>query len=718
MPATQTSDLTARRMAATLGLDSLRVFCLGIAVLCSTAVMGQQTWLQEGMALRKTLEAQHYSQRTMDDKLSEQILFQMVEALDPRRVLFQQSDWNELAAYRHQIDDELGGTSWKFLPLVTSLYKQRLLQADKRLDELTQKPFVFSTTETAVFSRPATDSLYFVANDKEMQQRWMQRLKYQAIDEMTDNIEEVVAGNMEKINAREPAARQKVRLAEKRKIKRILENPAGFDAFVMGVFFNTVAECFDPHSNYFSQTNSKNFEASLATEGLSFGIDLDENDNGDVIISRLVPGGPAWKSNELHKGDVLLELQWEGKNAVDLTGAEADEVEELLTESATNKLQLTVRKENGEEKKVTLVREKIREDENIVKSYILKGEKLVGYIALPGFYTETEDASSLGCANDVAKAILRLKEAKVEGIILDIRYNGGGSLQEGLNLAGIFIDEGPLGIMQRSDRKPTTMKDMNRGTVYDGPLVLMVNGQSASASELLAATLQDYNRAVIVGNTTYGKATGQIVLPLSVNANPMAMKEARSNWGSVKVTVSKLYRVSGKSAQLAGVKPNIYQPDIYESLDYRELTKPYALVSDSVSKKVYFNPLKPLPIAALNQKSEQRMAAHPAFQAIWKMSESLRNQRAQLRHTIVLHPAAVRTTVLETYQRLQAFQKVVEKPTSVFKVENTGFDSELMKLDSYSKDVNQSLISTIQQDFYIEEAYQVIKDLIVFTTHK
>ncbi len=690
----------------------LPAFLLFFVGVCA---QGQQ-WQQEAMSLRKTLEANHYSQRTIDDKLSEQIVFQLLESLDPNRLYFLQSDWKEIAAYRHLVDDELAGNSWKLVPRLTELYRQRLSQADKRIGDLTQKAFVFSTDETVTYGKTGTDSLLLAADEKELQQRWVKRLKHLVIKEMVANTDEIVSGNLDKINAREPAARQKVQLTEKRKLKRVLEHPGGFEAVVATAFFNTVAECFDPHSNYFSPVNKKNFEASLATEGLSFGMDLDENEEGDVIIARLVPGGPAWKSNELHKGDVLVTLKWENKNAVSLTGADVYEVEDMLNASSSDRLEITVRTANGVEKKVSLIREKIREDENIVKSYILKGDKTIGYIALPGFYTETEDASSLGCANDVAKEIIKLKEAKIEGLILDIRSNGGGSLREGMSLAGIFIDEGPLGMMQGTDRKPLIMKDMNRGTVYDGPLVVMVNSQSASASEFLAATLQDYNRAVVVGSATYGKATGQIVLPLSANANPMAMKEARSSWGSAKVTTIKLYRVTGKSAQLKGVQPHIYQPDIYEALNHRESANEFALSSDSVSKKLYFSSLQALPVSQLSEKSKIRQDTSAGFRSIRKLNEALKNR--QQKNTIVLHPSSYRSLVLEAYQALQIYQKATEHSTSVFKVENTGYDKEVIKIDSYRKEINDNLIDTIQKDVYIDEAFRIMKDFIELKTHK
>jgi C-terminal peptidase prc len=247
--------------------------------------------------------------------------------------------------------------------------------------------------------------------------------------------------------------RQKIGQIEKRNIRRILDHPGGFEEYVGTLFLKAVTLCHDPHTNYLSKTDWQNYEGALSRESLSFGVDLDETDEGAVTIARLVPGGPAWKSNELHKGDVLLALRWGGKNPVDLAGADLEEVEGLLQSSNADRLEITVQKTNGMVKTVALLKEKIREEENVVKSFILKGDKKIGYISLPGFYTEWESRTGQGCANDVAKEIVKLQKEKVEGLILDIRYNGGGSLGEGVDLAGIFIDQGPMCVMKGPHRK-------------------------------------------------------------------------------------------------------------------------------------------------------------------------------------------------------------------------------------------------------------------------
>lgn len=664
----------------------------------------------EAILLRHTLEKNHYSPRNIDDQLSREVFVKFLKTLDRNGLYFLASDYKEFSAYETSIDDELKGKSWGFLPLVTERYKQRLLNADKTITSILEKPFDYTTSEIIKF--PEEDSLGFAADEKAYQQQWTKYLKYKTLWKLVSLYQDSSVTD-QLILSKEATIRQKVKLIQKRKIKRILENPNGYENYIASMFFGSITYCFDPHSVYMSKTDWENFESSLSKEAFSFGMDLDENEAGDVYIARLVPGGPAWKSNELHKDDILTELKWEGKEAIDLTGAESDEVETILESSNSVKLEITVRTAGGMQKTVSLVKEKIREEDNIVKSYILNGDKKIGYISLPGFYSEWENMSPLGCSNDVAKEIIKLKEEKIDGLILDIRYNGGGSLIEGLNLAGIFINEGPLFMMQSRDKKPYVMKDMNRGTVYDGPLVLMVNGQSASASEVLASTLQDYNRALIVGSTTYGKATGQIVIPMDSTINPYDLEKTglKSDYGVSTVTVKKLYRITGKSAQLKGVSPDIHLPDIYEVLKFTEKFYKTALPSDSVSKKVVYSPLNPLPVKSLSEKSRTRINNNPDFQLLKKLIASQEKIQKEI-NVVSLNFTQFKNKTLASYKEWELLEKNGFGKSSVYTVENTSYDKEVMNLDSYTKEINDVLIDNIKEDIYIQESFHILTDLI------
>jgi carboxyl-terminal processing protease len=666
---------------------------------------------QQAIMLRRLLEKHHYQPRPVDDELSRQVFRRFIRMLDSRHLYFTAADLSQLMEHSTRLDEELKGKPGTFIPLITRLYGQRLAAAAELLDATVQKPFDFAAGESLTFSHK--DSLHFAADEKELALRWHKWLKYQTLIQLSHTRE---AGSAP---AQEPAVRQKARQTEKRNIDRILQHPGGFENYVADLFLNAVTLCFDPHTLYLSKTDLQNYEGGMSKETLSFGLNLLENEAGEVNIAGLVPGGPAWQSNELHKGDVLVSLKWTGKSTFDLTGADLEEVGELLQSSNAARLELTVRKASGITKTVSLLKEKVREDENIVKSFVLKGDKRIGYITLPGFYTGWDNRSGQGCANDVAKEIVKLQKEKIEGLILDIRYNGGGSLQEGLDLAGIFIDEGPLGALKGRTEKPTLLKDMNRGTIYDGPLVLMINGQSASASELLAATLQDYNRAVVVGSPTFGKGTAQIVVPLdsTISLTAPAERKARSPYGFVTVTTEKFYRITGKSAQLHGVQPDIRLPELYQGEAYRESSYPFALPSDSLNRKMYYTALKPLPVSELTSLSAGRIGTNASFGVITNFGKSVQSLTAESGKTIPLQLAYFRQKAEEIQRWQQDLEKALEQATSLYTVQNTAYDQELMKIDGYSNEINATLLQKILKDIYITEAYQITKDLISLQTN-
>ncbi|HEY0029187.1 MAG TPA: S41 family peptidase, partial [Bacteroidia bacterium] len=445
------------------------------------------------------LNKYHYQPITIDDKISEQIFDDFIDALDPYNTIFTEVELNKLAEYKNKIDDISGSNnSCEFLKTVTEMYHDRLIKVDTMVGAILQKPFDFNAKDTITFF-PMSQRITS-ADDIQLEKRWKRRLKYSALEIIfSANVEgeDPLKADNKTLLLKEPEARKKLRIKEKRFIQRILNYPMGLDNYVSVKFHNAIANRYDPHTLYFSTLEKENFQAGLSTEAKSFGLSFGEGKNGELIIGELTPGGPAWKSSELHKDDVVLKVKWPNAEAVDLAYASPEEVETMIHSSTSDKIEITIRQANGMVSTVLLYREIIKVDENTITGFVLNGEKKIGYISLPGFYTEMNAARALGCANDVAKEILKLQKENIEGIILDLRYNGGGSLYEAVNLAGIFIDEGTLCMMKDKNSKPQLVKDMNRGTVYGGPLVLMVNGLSASASEIFSAGLQDYNRAVI-----------------------------------------------------------------------------------------------------------------------------------------------------------------------------------------------------------------------------
>jgi len=469
---------------------------------------------------------------------------------------------------------------------------------------------------------------------------------------------------------------------------------------------------FDPHTNYFSPEGKEMFQSALSTEGYSFGLEFDENEKGSLVIGYLIPGGPAWKSGELNKGDELQQLYWENKEAADINGLSSEEIYEMREQSTQERLVIKVKKADNTSKTVTLRKEKISNEENIVRSFVLKGEKKVGYILLPGFYTQWENEGGSGCANDVAKEIIKLKRENIEGLIVDVRFNGGGSINEGLELTGIFVDEGPLAAQKDKTGKVIYYKDPNRGVIYNGPMALMVNGQSASASEMLAASLQDYNRAVIVGSTTYGKASVQQLFPLDTTYSRTTKMPATVT-DVLKITLAKFYRLDGQSTQLKGVKPDVVLPDAFDGLDIGERFSRSALPSDTGKRNIYYKPLSPLPVNEIAKRSADRVKNDDNFNTIQKLLEAdIRTSKSEIiplkwdefEKWIKQHERGVELTG----------SKVPAKENKSNRIEagNNQVDKQWLQNNDYEREINKKWLENIEDDFYICEAFLVVCDLI------
>ena len=656
------------------------------------------------------IELNHLAPRPVDDSFSVGMFRSLLKLADRRKLLLTDAEYKTLLTYSAGLDDELNGKSWKFLEVFDPLYKRSLARADSIIINLLQKPFDFSINESITTTKEETFN--FATDLTALSGRWSRYLKYRALDQLFDIASADSTGKKTLstiiINS-ETKIRDRVRVAESKALKRILIHPAGFSEYVFQLYLDAIATGFDPHTNYFSQKGKEEFKAALSTEALSFGLGLDENEKGQIVIDQLTPGGPAWKSGDLNEGDELLSLQWEGKEAVEIAGLTLEDAYEVLDQTINDRLVLKYRKSDGTIKIVFLRKEKIENEENIVKGFVLKGEKRIGYILLPAFYTQWENETGSSCANDVAKEIVKLKRENIDALILDTRYNGGGSLGEAMEMAGIFIDEGPLMGQKQKTGKVIFLKDPNRGTIYSGPMALMVNGQSASASEILAATLQDYNRAVIIGSNTFGKATMQQMMVLDTITNkPGLITNAKD---IVKITTGKLYRLNGETAQLNGVIPDIVLPDAFDGLDYREKFFPFALASDMVPGNGYYKPLAALPVVELAKRSAERVNADKEFREIKTIAAMVRARREKT-ETIPLKGDGFEQWAKKHELELDFLKGNTSSVSKKFTVDNHGLDRALLTNSVYAKEINSEWLLNISDDIYIQEAFSVLCDLI------
>lgn len=689
-----------------------QITLLLIAPIFSVAAYAQQSMLQrQAILLKRVVQKNHYKARPVDDTFSADVFDRIIEKLDEYKLSFTAKDIAQLAVYRNKIDDEMSGQSWGFMDELAKVYKARLHKSDSLAARILDKPISFTTNESFSYGenqQPPQD-------DAEYALRWSRFLKWRVMSKLMDKYELSAKDSVKMTRASilkdEPEIRKIVKARLQKSNANYLKDPVAINKMIGILYLQTIATNFDPHTEFFPPEEKEAFQDMLSTQSMDFGFSLEENEEGDLKIDGLVPGGAAWKSGNIHKDDKLLQLKAEGEASIDIKNASHEEIEQLLQNHSNKKIQIVVQSADGKINTVSLQRQQQRNEENIVKGFVLHGSKNIGYISLPSFYTSWGDDASSSCANDVAKEIVKLKKENIEGLILDLRYNGGGSMQEAAELAGIFIDIGPVSLIRSNDGKTYILKDPNRGTIYDGPLALMINGQSASASELVAGTLQDYQRALIIGSNSFGKATMQGILPLDTTITKATASQANgkvSSLGYVKTTEGKLFRITNKTAQLNGVVPDVLLPDAFSAMDYTERSMKFALPSDTIIKNVIYTKNKPIPATQLASISNQRVNSNPYFTSIKKATGAIANLRKL--NTVPLN--------WESYVQWRSqFNFLEEKETDVsnkkiFTIQNSAFDDSIYKLDDYQKEMNEYVVKNLSKDHYLDEAYMVMVDYL------
>jgi len=689
----------------------MKKICTLILILLPVFIFSQTDVRAKSLTLRRFLEQQHYKPVQWNDTSSAMLYDKWIKELDEEKMFFTQKEMAVLETYKTKLDDELLGKTpvaagKDFFTQSTTLYKMRLQKTDSIIKTLTAKPFDFTKPDNIVW--PFTT---YAINEQEITLRWQRYLKWRVLNQIAEKVSDST-GTDTKLPAdfikSETAARDKMKQRELAYIGNLLAATAATNHDLADEYLNSIAWCYDPHTSYMSLKAKKEFDTELSGTEYSAGLDLEEDEKGDKAITYLQPGGSAWRSGQLHKGDIITSIKADGKekNVADIS---EEELSSYLNGNSESDVVITVRTSAGETKTAILHKEKVDADEGIVKSYVLHGKQNIGYINLPGFYsredenTKEDDMKDDGCANDVSKEIVKLKKDTIAGLILDLRFNGGGSMWEAMQLAGIFIDIGPVASVKDKEGKVHFLKDPNRGTIYDGPLIVLINGASASASEFVSAVLQDYNRALIVGGTTYGKGTAQQVLPLDT-LKPDAHKKYEDY---VKVTLEKFYRVNGSTTQWKGVVPDIELPDLYADDEYKEKSNASALQPDN-SKLGTYQQLPVLPVATLALKSKQRTDASEYFKKINNFASWMQQYKKE--RTISLQWSGYATQYAAAMKMYKQFGKE-EKNSSNIAVTNNGFDwQRIMQSTPRSKEINGTYLKHLQNDETLAEAYRILMD--------
>jgi carboxyl-terminal processing protease len=536
------------------------------------------------------LEEGHYSPKKIDDNFSKMVFKKFIEELDNDKNTLLQGDIDAFKKYETKIDDEVHGTEIKSFFDVNDVYIKRLNEVSALFAPLLAKPFDFVKDEKVEFD---ADKLSFPKNEMDRQDVWRKRLKYLTMAKYVDLQEDrdknkdkkdfkIKADSTLEREAREAVKKQMDRYFTA-KIKRETKDE-NFSTFV-----NAITATMDPHTNYFPPVDLRSFNEQMSGTFFGIGAQL-KDDDGKIKIASLVSGGPAWKQGDLKPEDEIIKIAQGDAEPVDVTGYDVPDAVKLIRGAAKGStVKLTVKRADGSTKVIAIQRDKIELEDTFAKSAVINGDKKIGYIYLPEFYAKNPNGGR-DCSEDVANEVKKLKAENVDGIVIDLRNNGGGSLNEVVKMTGLFIEEGPIVQVKSRDEKPYTWKDKDKSVLYDGPLTVMVNEFSASASEIFAAAIQDYKRGIVLGSTsTYGKGTVQRTIPLAPeNQNQLfGGGNKEDELGSIKLTLQKFYRVSGGSTQLKGVTPDIIFPSRYEYVKIREKDNVSSLPWDEIAKAEY-----------------------------------------------------------------------------------------------------------------------------------
>ena len=532
------------------------------------------------------LESEHYSPRNIDDAFSKEVFNAYLKALDPEKNTFLQTDLDGLTKYSTTIDDEIHGATISFQPAVSRIYEIRIKETQALFNQIMDKPFDFSKDDSVLLN---TDKLGYPKDEVERAKRWEMLLKYRTIERYASLIDEREKNKgkekfvIKNDSTLEAESRAYIKKSYKKRLESFEKTFTKEKRFEL--FLNAITGLMDPHTDYLAPIEKRSFTEQMSGVIYGIGAQLTQDDFG-IRIASIQPGGPAWKSGQIVVNDVIVKIAQGADEPVDVSGYETTDAVKLIRGNLGTEVRLTFRKPDGTFKVVSLIREKIVLDEGYARSVVIQnGEDKYGYILLPDFYADFEREEGHRCSEDVAAEIKKLKAENVIGIIIDVRFNGGGSLYEVVQMAGLFIDKGPVVQIRNKEGRAQTLYDETPGILYDGPLVVMANEFSASASEIFAGAMQDYKRGIVVGSSsTYGKGTVQRNVAFG---KPLDSLGIQTEYGSVKLTFQKFYRISGSSTQKKGVVPDVILPDEYEYLKYREKDNESALSWDEMERARY-----------------------------------------------------------------------------------------------------------------------------------
>ena len=650
--------------------------------------------------LKNILTRGHFVVKDMNDDFSEQVYTSFIEGLDPSKRYFTQKDLKEFSKFKYEIDNQLLEDNVSFYNTVYANFTKKIKNAKSYYGELLAQPFRFNKNETIDIDY---DKVPFAKNENQLIDYWRKQLKLNVLSRVQSKIEKQEAKIEKKsFKSLEKEARAEV-LKNMDELYLRIEELEHEDWF--STFLNSVVGAFDPHTTYMAPRTKERFDQDMSGKLEGIGARLLKKGIYTEIFE-LVSGGPAWKQGELEAGDVILEVAQGDKEPLDIVGMRLDDAIKFIKGKKGTEVRLTVKKKlDGTTRIITIIRDVVELEETFVKSTIVEKEgKKYGLIDLPRFYIDFSDIDSRDSAKDMEKEIARLKSENVSGLLIDLRNNGGGSLKTAIEIAGLFITEGPVVQVKYRGQDPIVKNDENPKMQWDGAVVVLVNELSASASEIFAAAMQDYGRAVIIGgNQTYGKGTVQSVIPIN-NFYPKYEKDL----GAIKMTIQKFYRVNGGSTQIEGVYSDIAMPNKYSYMKFGERDLTGALIWDKVPQANYTKTNSYENFSDVINKSKNRIALDEKFKLINEYAKWLKENQEDTSYSLNFKDFSKESALLEIASKkyTNAF-----KNESKLNFESPKYEFPLMEKDSVLADKRTAWHKNLAKDIYVAEALNVLKDL-------
>lgn len=658
-------------------------------------------------AIMGGLDRLHYQPKAMDNEFSKQLYKLYLKDIDGGKRFLTQADIDKLEPFAELLDDQARAGTFEFFDQSVLSLNSGLEKTQSWYRAILAKPLDFTKDEQL---ETDGDKLKWAKDDAELRNRWEKWMKYEVISRVNEDLDQQekadFKGEKKSFATLESEARKKLldvydkwyKRMQKMDRKRRLE-----------IYLNSVTNVLDPHTGYFSPREKENFDINMSGKLEGIGARL-QSDGEKTTVSEVVTGGPAWKQGDVQAKDVILKVGQAEEEPVDVMGWDLDDVVGKIRGPKGTLVKLTIQKPDGSTKVVPIVRDVVIMEESFAKSLMLHADNnsdAIGYIYLPKFYADFTPQGVTSCANDVAKEIEKLKQAGMKGLILDLRSNGGGSLRDVVTMSGFFLEQGPIVQVKSRNRKPEIMEDTDARVQWDGALIVMVNGFSASASEILAAAMQDYGRALIVGSSgTYGKGTVQRFFDLDNATADNSVKPL----GELKLTVQKFFRITGKTTQLDGVRPDIVLPDAQNLIERGEQENDYPLAASTIDPVPFEQKVYALQgVDKLRDNSQARVKNDAVFQKITEQAKWLKDRRDHTQYT--LQADKYRTWNKKLDEEATRFDNMLT-PIAGMHVENLAADLPAIQGDTSRVARNNNWLKERQKDIQLYETLRIMQDML------